>query len=125
MWQLRICSRAHRGDYSVVFCANDVMAMAAISRLGRLGIGVPGQMSVLGFDNGELSRYTAPTWSTVGIPIVDAAANACRSLLNRCYGMALPVTRDFAPEIVWLDSLGVGPLGLPQAVPAPGAYGRW
>jgi LacI family transcriptional regulator len=64
---------------------------------------------VLGFDNSDLSRYTAPTLTTVSIPIVAAAASACRFLLNLCYGLALPVAREFTPDIVWRDSLGAGP----------------
>jgi len=96
-------------DYSALFCANDVMAMAAISCLDRLGIDVPGDLSVLGFDDSELSRYTAPALTTVGVPIVDAAASACRFLLNQCYGLTLPVARDFSPELVWRDSVGDGP----------------
>ena len=98
-------------DYSALFCANDVMAMAAISCLARHGIDVPRELSVLGFDNSDLSRYTAPTLTTVSTPIVDTTANACRFLLNQCYGMTLPVAREFTPEIVWRDSVGVGPQG--------------
>ncbi|MFL6661049.1 MAG: substrate-binding domain-containing protein [Rhizobacter sp.] len=101
-----------RPDYSALFCANDVMAMAAISCLGKRGIAVPGQLSVLGFDDSELSRYTAPALTTVSIPIVDAAANACRFLLNQCYGLAVPVAREFAPAVVWRDSLGTAPRGI-------------
>jgi len=101
-------------DYSALFCANDVMAMAAISCLHKLGIDVPGELSVLGFDNSELAHYTAPPLTTVSVPIADAAASACRFLLNQCYGLALPVARQFTPEIVWRDSLGAGPQGLPS-----------
>lgn len=104
----KLLARASR-DFSALFCANDVMAMAVISYLDKLGIRVPEQMSVLGFDDSELSRYTTPALSTVSIPIVDAAASACRFLLNQCYGSALPVLRDFTPEIVWRDSVGKGP----------------
>ena len=96
-------------DYSALFCANDVMAMATISCLEKLGISVPGELSVLGFDNSEFSRYTAPKLTTVHVPIVEATAAACRFLLNQCYGLALPVLDDFTPEIVWRDSLGAGP----------------
>lgn len=107
----KLLARRARLDYSALFCANDVMAMAAISCLGKRGIAVPGQLSVLGFDDSELSRYTAPALTTVSIPIVDAAANACRFLLNQCYGLAVPVVRDFAPAVVWRDSLGTAPRG--------------
>ena len=104
----KLLARAPR-DYSALFCANDVMAMAALSCLGKLGIDVPGELSVLGFDNSELSRFTAPALTTVNIPIVDAAASACRFLLNQCYELNLPVVREFPPEIVWRDSVGAGP----------------
>jgi LacI family transcriptional regulator len=92
-------------DFSALFCANDVMAMAAISCLGKHGISVPGDVAVLGFDNSEISRYTAPKLTTVHVPIVNAAAAACRFLLNECYGLGLSVGHDFAPEIVWRDSM--------------------
>ena len=96
-------------DYSALFCANDVMAIAAISHLGKLGISVPGDLSVLAFDNSEFSQYATPQLTTVNVPIVDAAASACRFLLNQCYGLTLTVTHDFAPEVVWRDSLVAGP----------------
>ncbi|MGY4827765.1 LacI family DNA-binding transcriptional regulator [Sphaerotilaceae bacterium SBD11-9] len=104
----KLLARGSR-DYTALFCANDVMAMAALSCLGRLGISVPGDLSVLGFDNTELSKYMAPALTTINIPIADASVNACRFLLNQCYGLALPVERDFAPDIVWRDSVGTGP----------------
>jgi LacI family transcriptional regulator len=96
-------------DYTALFCANDVMAMAAMSCLHKLGVSMPGELSVLGFDDSEIARYTAPRLTTVQVPIVEAAASACRHLLNQCYGLSLTVSRDFAPRIVWRDSLGAGP----------------
>jgi len=104
-------------DYSALFCANDVMAMAAISHLDKLGIDVPGDLSVLGFDNSDFSQYTAPKLTTIHVPIVEAAAAACRALLNQCYGLALPVTHDFTPEVVWRKSVGVGPHGVTPPKP--------
>jgi LacI family transcriptional regulator len=96
-------------DYSALFCANDVMAIAAISCLNRHGIRVPADLSVMGFDNSELSRFSSPQLTTVDIPIVDAAASACRFLLNQCYGLTLRVTSDFSPTVVWRESLAPGP----------------
>jgi LacI family transcriptional regulator len=92
-------------DFSALFCANDVMAMAAISCLDSLGIDVPGHLSVIGFDDSELARYTAPKLTTVHVPIADAAAAACRFLLNLCYDLELSVGVDFAPRIAWRDSV--------------------
>ncbi len=103
-----LLARAPR-DYSALFCANDVMAMAAISCMAKLGISVPSELSVMGFDNADVSGYTAPKLTTVNVPIAKAASAACRFLLNQCYGLELPVAREFAPEIIWRDSLADGP----------------
>jgi LacI family transcriptional regulator len=97
--------------FTALFCANDVMAMAAISRINQAGLRVPDDLSVMGFDDSVLASYTTPGLSTVRIPIVGAAASGCRFLLNLCYGLALPVQREFPPDVVWRDSVGNGPHG--------------
>lgn len=105
-------------DWTAVFCANDGMAMAAMSCFNKFGVSVPSDVSVFGFDDSEIAGFTAPRLSTVRVPIVDAAASACRHLLNQCYGLDLAVGRDFAPSIVWRDSLVAGPHPLqPELAP--------
>lgn len=94
---------------TALFCANDVSAMAAISRCSAAGLEVPARLSVLGYDDSAIAPYTTPALTTVRIPIVAAALNGLRFLLNRCYGLDLPVERDFPPEVVWRASLGPGP----------------
>ncbi len=96
-------------DHTALFCANDVMAMAAVARYAISGVPVPSRLSVLGYDDSELARFTAPRLATVRIPIAAAAVHGCRLLLNLCYGLELPVERDFPPELVVRDSLGDGP----------------
>ncbi|MDP9043936.1 MAG: LacI family transcriptional regulator [Pseudomonadota bacterium] len=103
-----LLARAPR-DYSVLFCANDVMAMAAMSCLAQQGIAVPGELSVLGFDDSEIACYTAPPLTTIHVPMVDAASAACRFLMNQCYGLDMDVPRNFGPRMVWRQSLAPGP----------------
>lgn len=95
--------------WTALFCANDVMAMAAISCLTHAGVRVPQQVSVLGYDDSALAAYTAPALTTVRVPIRAAAESGCRFLINQCYGLALPVQREFAPELVWRESVLDGP----------------
>lgn len=95
--------------YSALFCANDMMAMAAVSRFGAAGVRVPQDLSVLGYDDSALAAFTTPALTTVGVPIRAAAESGCRFLINLCYGLALPVQRDFPPGVVWRDSVGAGP----------------
>jgi len=97
------------GRFTALFAANDQMAMAAIALLGRHGARVPQDVSVIGYDDTEPAGYLSPALTTVRIPIKDAAVAASRFLLNGCYGMKLPVARDFPPQLVWRDSVGDGP----------------
>jgi LacI family transcriptional regulator len=96
-------------DYSAVFCANDMMAIGAIARFSHAGLRIPGDLSVIGYDDGALAAYSTPALTTVRIPIHRAAVNGCRFLLNLCYGTALAIERDFPPELVWRESVGPGP----------------
>jgi LacI family transcriptional regulator len=95
--------------YTAVFCANDDMAMGAISRFTLAGRKVPDDVSVMGYDDTAVAMYTAPALTTVRIPMDKVTTNGCRFLLNLCYGMNLPVERDFAPEVVWRGSVAQGP----------------
>jgi LacI family transcriptional regulator len=99
---------AGRG-YSALFCANDLMAVGAIARFFEAGVRVPQDVSVLGFDDSAIAAYCTPPLTTVRIPIEDAAASACRFLLDRCYGLALPVQREFPSAVVWRRSVADGP----------------
>ncbi|WP_077034753.1 LacI family DNA-binding transcriptional regulator [Pelomonas sp. KK5] len=96
-------------NFSAVFCANDMMAMALISCFGHAGVRVPEEVSVMGFDDSALARYTHPRLTTIRIPIQRTTISGCRFLLNQCYGLALPVEREFPPEVVWRESVVDGP----------------
>lgn len=104
----RLLKRKDR-SFTAVFCANDVMAMAAISRFTQAGLQVPQDVSVIGYDDTDVATYTAPPLTTVHIPIAQLGAQSCRHLLNQCYGLDLAVQRDFAPLVVWRESVGPGP----------------
>lgn len=115
-----LSGRAGR-EFSALFCANDAMAIAAISRLSSEGVRVPEDLAVIGFDDSTLAQYSSPPLTTVHIPITEVAINGCRFLLNLCYGLDLPVQRDFSPSVAWRASLGPGPHpALNQDIPGSG-----
>ena len=93
------------GRFTALFCANDAMAVAAIARLARANVRVPQDVSVVGFDDSDLATYTSPQLTTVRIPVEHMAANACRYLLNACFGMAHPVIHEFKPVVMWRQSV--------------------
>jgi len=107
--QLLAAAPGGRPTFTAVFVANDVMALAVISRLVQVGLRVPEDVSVLGYDDDDFAPYTSPPLTTIRIPTASVTANACRHVLNLCYGLDLPVARDFPPEVVWRASVGPGP----------------
>lgn len=64
-------------------CANDLIAAGALRRLRELGVEVPGQIAVTGFDDIALASLTAPALTTVRQPNRELAAEAARMLLAR------------------------------------------
>ena len=98
-----------KGAFSAVFCANDVMAMAAIQYFTQAGVCVPQDLSVMGYDDAEIATYTTHGLTTVHVPLREVATHGCRHLLNLCYGLNLPVQRSFPPHVVWRGSVAPGP----------------
>jgi LacI family transcriptional regulator len=55
--------------FTAICCANDLLAMGALRRLGERGIDVPGQVSIVGFDDIGMAAMTTPSLSTVRLPL--------------------------------------------------------
>ncbi|WP_027014427.1 substrate-binding domain-containing protein [Comamonas composti] len=96
-------------DYTALFCANDEMAIGAISRFAAAGLRVPQEVSVMGFDDSPVAAYGTPPLTTVHVPMHAVAVHGCRHLLNNCYGLDLPVQREFPAQIIWRSSVAAGP----------------
>ncbi len=58
-------------EYEAMICANDLMGMAVIDYFSELGIKIPSEMKVFGFDNTSHSILCVPTLSTVDQAIED------------------------------------------------------
>ena len=77
----RLLQSAH--PPSAVFICNDMMAIGALHAAHEAGIAVPGQLSVVGFDDIELAAYTAPPLTTVAQPKEAIGVGAATMLLER------------------------------------------
>ncbi|MDO6587827.1 LacI family DNA-binding transcriptional regulator [Salipiger sp. 1_MG-2023] len=75
-----------RRDVSLVVCVNDLVAIGALSALRDLGIDVPGEVSVIGFDDIGLSAWPLIGLSTVRQSVVDLGRGAVERLLGRIAG---------------------------------------
>jgi LacI family transcriptional regulator len=68
--------------FTALFVYNDAMAIGAISTLEDNGFSVPDDISVLGFDDVLLSRYSRPKLSTLNYPIEEMAMHAAKLALT-------------------------------------------
>lgn len=72
-----------RQRFSAIVCYNDWFAMHAILRLRELGLRVPEDVSITGFDNAEPTGYAGPQLTTCAVPIEEMGAEAARLLYWR------------------------------------------
>ena len=68
---------------TAVFARNDFAAIGAMRASHTLGMNVPGDIAIAGFDNIPLAAFTTPPLTTVAQPIAEQGAAAARFLLNR------------------------------------------
>ena len=60
---------ADGAPFTAICCANDLLALGALQRLAALGVAVPEAVSVAGFDDISTAALTAPSLSTVRLPL--------------------------------------------------------
>lgn len=94
---------------TALFCANDEMAVGALSYFQEAGIRVPHELSVLGYDDTPSAEFSAPRLSSVHMPWREMTLNGVNALLNRCYGLERPVERHFPVTMALRASLAAAP----------------
>jgi LacI family repressor for deo operon, udp, cdd, tsx, nupC, and nupG len=67
---------------SAVFCHNDMMAIGAIQEAKRLGLRVPQDLSVVGFDDIKFAQYCDPPLTTVAQPKYEIGRQAMLMMLE-------------------------------------------
>jgi DNA-binding LacI/PurR family transcriptional regulator len=75
--------RVLAGGVTAVLAYNDLVAAGILSRLAELGVGVPDELSVVGFDDIPLAAMLTPALTTVAAPTAQAGACAVEALLGR------------------------------------------
>ncbi|WP_029252084.1 LacI family DNA-binding transcriptional regulator [Paraoerskovia marina] len=97
---------AGREATTAVFAGNDQLALGMLHAFWEQGVSVPGQISVVGFDDIEGSRYFAPSLTTVRQPFATLG-RACLDLLMAGPALAEPApvsVAAIAPELVVRES---------------------
>jgi len=103
-WMKPILEGRNRPD-AMVMC-NDVNAILAINMLKSTGLSVPDDVSVVGFDNIELSEHFIPSISTVNINKEEMGKKAVELLLDAVAGKSTgPSTVIMPSEYIQRNSV--------------------
>jgi LacI family transcriptional regulator len=94
-----------RVDFTAIFASNDQMACGAGLALLRRKLWVPGDISLVGFDDDPTSAYTWPPLTTVRQPAAEMGGAAIQALLDDLNGRPFSLQR-FRTELVIRESAG-------------------
>lgn len=94
---------------TAVMCGNDVLAVGAIRRAKEMGILVPHQVSITGFDDLELAEIADPPLTTVHVPHRKMGREAARELVRMVEGKSEGVSVELETTLKVRATLGSPP----------------
>jgi DNA-binding LacI/PurR family transcriptional regulator len=102
-----VASDLLRAGATALICGSDILALGAVRAARRLGLDVPRDVSVVGYDDSAFMNYTDPPLTTLRQPIEAMARAAVTLLVNQISG-AQPTPRELLhePELVVRGSTG-------------------
>lgn len=107
---------------TAVFATNDLMALGVLGAARELGVRVPDELSIVGFDDILAAAFAGPPLTTVRVDVVDIMTHATSLLLDTIAGVQPAVPRAWVPALVVRGS--TGPHARPERSPAHGAHTR-
>jgi LacI family transcriptional regulator len=95
-------------DFTALFCFNDIAAIGAIRAIRDAGLDVPGDISVVGFDDIASAAYSNPSLTTVRQPLFEMGQRGAHLLLERIASpeKQFPREIEMRPELVARESTG-------------------
>jgi len=95
---------------TALLCTNDVTAIGTIRGLLDAGLSVPGDVSVVGFDDIPVASYLTRPLTTISQPVAQMAAAATRTLLDRIGGkLDGPSTHQIFPTALIIRETTAAP----------------
>lgn len=85
-----------------VFAANDMMALGAMDVARQMGLSIPDDVAVVGYDDIPIAAHTSPPLTTMAIPKTELGRSAAQLLLEHLRNASgpQPVRRIFRAELV-------------------------
>lgn len=94
---------------SAVFALDNSFMIGTIDAVHSLGLEVPREISVFGFDDTEWTTVVQPPLSVISQPAYDLGVEAARVLVRRIHEPSQPVQVQVLPT-AWVERGSVGPL---------------
>ena len=97
---------------TAIFASNDEMAAGALFAARLMGVDIPEELSIVGFEDSPFSRQTWPKLTTAHQPNQFIAQQAANLLISKIQGQSAEqikennMIRSFSPELVVRDSTG-------------------
>jgi LacI family transcriptional regulator/LacI family repressor for deo operon, udp, cdd, tsx, nupC, and nupG len=85
--------------FTALFCDDDLLAGAAYRAARQLGIAIPAQLSIVGFNDIEIARLLDPELTTVAIPADVIGRTAVERLLLQLQRPVKPAGPAFVAEL--------------------------
>jgi DNA-binding LacI/PurR family transcriptional regulator len=97
---------------TAVFAGSDLQALGVLKAAREVGLQVPEDLSLVGFDDLPLSRWSSPALTTVRQPLIDMAGLAVQIVLDSGAEGVTPVRRvELATRLVVRESTAPPPAG--------------
>ncbi len=90
---------------TAILAQNDDMAVGALMAAREVGIEVPAQLSIVGFDDSEIGRIAWPRVTTVRQPVFEMAVSATGLLLDQFAGVPVPDVLPHDHRLIERDSV--------------------
>lgn len=96
-------------ETTAVFCASDLMALGAIQAVKGLGRGVPEHISIVGFDNIDITGYISPPITTIHQHKYETGYQAAQLLVDLLEGRNVSHQIVLNTELVKRESVRILP----------------
>jgi DNA-binding LacI/PurR family transcriptional regulator len=100
---------ARNREITAIFVANDQMALGVIQALQQSGLKVPGDVSIVGFDDVPESSFFLPSLTTVRLDFTEVGRRCVERLLEMIRGVQLSPAPALPPQLVVRSSTGAPP----------------
>lgn len=93
-------------DITALVCSNDQMAMGAYQAIYEAGLRIPDDISIIGFDGLDTSRYLAPSLTTVQQPVYDIGFCAAKFVVDAIDNPYIKIpTKVFPTKLIIRESV--------------------